>query len=160
MMMYRCCPYTQLSWSESGNCILWLFQGAAVDTLAKYVFTLIGTFAIGVCTELLRYYRTSLPRYVAAKFETSPFAQDALQALAYGVQMIFAYAMMLLVMTYESLLIGSVLFGLAVGFFITLRLQRAEAGDGAAAGALHVPLIVGGHSPCCDGGCETKSVKH
>lgn len=82
-----------------------------------------------------------------------------------------AYACMLLVMTYDSLLASSVLLGLVVGYFVTLVLREARRKDekrekdGAGAGTEDVSFESDGKQlhgdDCCElgylGGEENKS---
>jgi hypothetical protein len=135
--------------SKGGNCVLYLFQGAVVDSAAKYALAVVGTLLLGLALELIRFWRTRAARYVAS-WTTKTLVQDAASGLIYGVQMVIAYWLMLLVMLYGSGLFLSVIVGLAIGHCITAQLQRHNAAC-AEAWAL---LPASSTSPCCGEGAD------
>lgn len=47
----------QAASSHTVNCVLFLFEGAAVDTATKYAFAVIGVFCMGFANEMIRYVR-------------------------------------------------------------------------------------------------------
>jgi hypothetical protein len=144
--------FCQLSWTTGNYCILWLFQSANINTLTKYILSLIGTFLMGMGLELLRHYRGVMNRRMSLSGAYSPFTQDLVQALSYGVQMVLAYLLMLIVMTFETFFFLAIVLGLSVGHLVTLQMQRAAAADDSTQNK-HVPLnqTLIGHSPCCEG---------
>ena len=147
------------SLSKGGACILFLFQNAVVDTGGKYAAALFASLAMGVVVELLRVFRVFLAqRHFVFTHTMYPLALDIFLTLAFTVQMMFAYWLMLLVMLYEYVVFIFVLLGLAIGHFITLRLQRhylcpygskTTASTGSTK-MLYSPPASG--SPCCGDG--------
>jgi copper transporter 1 len=93
--------------SPGSNCVLFLFSSWGLDTAVKYAFGILGAFAMGVCFEVCRMQFPS--RFLNVFSKALMFGRRKLilkglslvSSLLYGVQMFFAYAMMLLVMTYE-----------------------------------------------------------
>lgn len=100
--------------SVGGMCILYLFKGASVDTATKYAFAIIGTFLLAFTVEGL----TMLRKLIDARFlKDSHAIQSFVLAILYGVQMVAAYWLMLLVMTYEAGLFTAIIVGLVAGNF-------------------------------------------
>ncbi|CAM9845974.1 unnamed protein product [Ectocarpus sp. 4 AP-2014] len=136
----------QSATSASVSCILFLFEGAGVDTKTKYVFAALGAFCMGFANEMIRYGRDRM-----AKTSGVCVGSDMKATLAFAVQMFLAYMLMLLVMLYEYVILIMIISGLAAGHLVTLRLsagrRRAALKDGAteASGAA-------GNSgtPCCN----------
>lgn len=135
----------QAASSESARCVLFLFEGAVVDSATKYAFAVMGAFAIGFATEIIRYYRAVL----AQKNGTN---MDLALTGAFVVQIFLAYALMLLVMLYEYVFLTFIILGLALGYFTTLRLTRARQAAAAANGMKMAPLPASASSgsPCCN----------
>ncbi|EKU21081.1 solute carrier family 31 (copper transporters) member 1 [Nannochloropsis gaditana CCMP526] len=117
---------------QDGYCILYLFQGAVVNTAGKYAGALIGTFFLAFSVEALRHFRLWMrlrrATVVLAHGEkegevvTGPPLRAQvlpifLEALLFGVHMFVAYLIMLLVMLYEWAIFISLLLGLAAGYF-------------------------------------------
>jgi copper transporter 1 len=118
MMMDKCSAmqngFQVAGWNE--NCILFLFRGWNVDNEVKYIFMLIGVLCMGLLNGSLAYARHRLmnnPRYTS-----SLFIRQIWLSLIYGIQMVLAYWMMLLVMTYETLIFIALIVGLVSGYFI------------------------------------------
>jgi Ctr copper transporter family len=112
---------------SNGSCVLWLFEGAVLDTAGKYVAALIGTFLLAFLNETIRYARARALQEKApfTAFATmTPVAKDFLLALGYGLQMLIAYWIMLLVMLYEVLIFVAILAGLAAGYFTFNRIDN------------------------------------
>jgi Ctr copper transporter family len=112
---------------SNGSCVLWLFEGAVLDTAGKYIAALIGTFLLAFLNEFIRYARARALQEKApfTGFATmSPVAKDFLLALGYGFQMLIAYWIMLLVMLYEVLIFVAILAGLAAGYFTFNRIDN------------------------------------
>ncbi len=136
-------------WFSPGSaCVLFLFGGWALDSAAKYGLGLVGAFLMASSNEGLSWLRRRLSPKLAGK------AARGLLSLVYAVQMMLAYFMMLLVMTYEGGLVICVIMGLAFGHFLFSVLlgpaPRGAASAGSAAGKLDNEN--GGHnSPCCGG---------
>lgn len=122
----------------SGRCILFLFSGFVLDEPWKYVLGLFLSFSMGVTNEVLLFLR----RWVSVKIEDKGKPWRILLCLIYGVHMILAYWMMLLVMTYETLIFFSIIFGLMVGNLVfqlvpvAIELKLSDAN---------------GSTPCCGG---------
>ena len=123
---------------SSGSCIIFLFPGFILDTPAKYALGIALAFSFGVFNEVLLFLR----RFVAAKIaDKSPVWRLSL-GLIYGVHMILAYWMMLLVMTYETLLFFAIVFGLIAGH---IGFQFVPQGKNPATQPIN------GSTPCCGG---------
>jgi hypothetical protein len=147
---------------SNGYCLIYLFQGAVLDTATKYACAVIGTVLLGVSLELLRFGRGELPARLTSgtvpscfSFAPDSVALDVVMAATYGLQMVIAYALMLLVMTYESIMVLAIVLGLSIGHFLTLRWHRAKMAAKQAAGCncyaaeptdQFAPLM---SSPCC-----------
>jgi Ctr copper transporter family len=158
---------------NGNSCVLFLFEGAVVDSATKYAFAVLGAFLMAMMNELLALLRKLYAARVRAWLErsdgdVSPLASmlaDVPVALAYGVQMVNAYWMMLLVMTYEMFLFTAIISGLVVGHFLfartlprVLERRRSRASE-------YMPLVGKhgsdahdndehgdhGHTPCCGG---------
>jgi copper transporter 1 len=136
-------------WFSPGSaCVLFLFPGWTLDTAAKYAVGLVGAFLMGGSNEGLSWARRRLSRKLAGT------AARGLLSLVYGLQMMLAYSIMLLVMTYEGGLILCVLSGLAFGHFlfsVLLSPRGAAAGTGGAAALEGGEESGGSNSPCCGG---------
>lgn len=133
--------------ADGGFCIKYLFEDAVVDTRTKYVFAVLGTFAMAMVVELLRLLRTRVgSRHVGFARRLSDGALDGVVVLLYAVQMCAAYWLMLLVMLYEYVIFIAIVLGLATGMLVSRRLDRRCFPHAAAAPAA-------GGTPCCDG-CE------
>jgi Ctr copper transporter family len=111
---------------SNGSCILWLFEGAVLDTAGKYIAALIGTFLLAFANEGIRYARArALQEKTPFKSlaTMSPAAKDFVLALGYGFQMLIAYWTMLLVMLYEIPIFVAILVGLMTGYFTFNRID-------------------------------------
>eukprot|EP00752_Nemacystus_decipiens_P009703 g8666.t1 len=120
----------QAATSASVNCILFLFEGAGVDTKTKYAFAALGAFAMGFANEMIRYGRDRM-----AKNLDVSVGSDIKKTIAFAVQIFLAYMLMLLVMLYEYVILIMIILGLGVGHLVTLRLtapqRRAATQNGA-----------------------------
>jgi hypothetical protein len=133
-------------YSKGNNCVLYLFQGAAVDTATKYGFALVGTLLLALVTEMLRVSRSFIAAgKVPGLARLPPLGVDATLALMFAVQMMAAYWLMLLVMLYEYVIFIFILLGLGVGHFIALQLQRKYLSS---TGGVSSSALSSG-SPCC-----------
>lgn len=114
------------SFSSKGSCLLWLFQDTLLNTRGRYAGAIIGTFLLAVFAEALRYGR-ALALQERFPFHNIHKAHPALRegglALAYGVQMMVGYWLMMLTMTYDPVLFSFILVGLVTGYFIFSRLD-------------------------------------
>jgi hypothetical protein len=152
-------PGFQETFSGGAPCVLFLFVGWALDTPWKYALGVIGAFAMGVCNDALLFSR----RWMTQKATTMSRAWMALPGLVYGVHMVLAYWMMLLVMTYEYVLFSALILGLVTGhliFSIYLPLKFDSAAASASEYTEHADdkkiLPFGGSrpsgsTPCCGG---------
>lgn len=135
-------------------CVLFLFQGWALDTQTKYVLGVLGAFAMGMLNEFIASRRTKWAEaFAKCKSPAAAATQTAdvnthttslllsepmiqpLQATKplmlshprlcalllgslYGLQMLNAYWLMLLVMLYEGSIFTAILLGLVFGFIL------------------------------------------
>jgi copper transporter 1 len=133
--------------SPGGACVLFLFSSWTLDTAAKYALGLVGAFLMGSSNEGLSWLR----RRLVNKFAGT--SARGLLSLVYGVQMMLAYFMMLLVMTYEGGMVLCVISGLAFGHFVfSVLLAPSKKAAGAPGAASKGGDESGGsNSPCCGG---------
>jgi solute carrier family 31 (copper transporter), member 1 len=97
-------------------CITFLFKGWGVDTHTKYAFMLICVFAMGILNGGLAYVRHRLVEY--SRQSSTVMINQLYLSLVYGIQIILAYWIMLLVMTYETGLFIALIIGLVLGYFV------------------------------------------
>lgn len=98
------------------HCILFLFQGWNIDNHAKYAGAVIGVFFMGLLNGALVFIRHFLnSRY---QENSSLLLHQLYLSVVYGIQIVFAYWLMLLVMTYETGIFISLIFGLVIGHFL------------------------------------------
>ena len=98
------------------NCILFLFRGWNVDSQVKYAFTLIGVICMGILNGAFAYIRQRI--ITKWKGSSSLLVYQAYLSVLYGMNIVLAYWIMLLVMTYETGIFIAVIFGLVLGHFI------------------------------------------
>lgn len=136
--------------ANGGACVLFLFQGAIVNTAVRYGFAVLGAFLIAFTVELLRWFRThTSKREFSVVREAGELALDACLFVLYAAQMCLAYWLMLLVMLYEYGFFIAIVGGLGFGLVFTRVLDRRFFPDSVA----HVAH----GTPCCDGGQATGS---
>lgn len=108
----------QSAWSHP-TCLKFLFSSATVDTLPKYIFSVLGSMVLSIFFEGLKALETQLAENASHKRVKS--------TLLYLIHMFIAYCIMLLVMTYEPIIFTAILLGLAMGhFFFFPRKQEQE----------------------------------
>lgn len=135
-------------------CVLFLFEGANVDTPTKYVFALLGAFLMSFANEIIRWARSHTAlgtfRFTRNLSETS---LDVLLGTLFAVQMVDAYFIMLLVMLYEFVFFITIILGLGVGHVVTRRLDRkfASRSAGSETGRRKETSLEASTSPCCGG---------
>ncbi|CAN0390761.1 unnamed protein product [Pylaiella littoralis] len=136
----------QAAVTDSVSCVLFLFEGAVVDSKTKYAFAAIGVFLMGFAVEMIRYGRDRM-----AKSLDVSVASDLKSASAFCVQMLLAYMLMLLVMLYEYVFLIMILLGLTTGYLTTLRLSAPRRRAALNNGAKTPPEFSGGSgAPCCN----------
>lgn len=143
------------TWSENQWCVLLWFEGWTLDTKAKYAMALILIFVMATSNEGFSMLRRKMgPGQNQVPSSTLQLAR----VLLYGAQMIVAYLLMLVVMTYEINLCMSLLVGLMSGhYFFTLRPAARETQHKSRLGELgsmREPLAkqhMSSHTPCCGG---------
>ena len=139
--------------STVGNtCVLFLFQGAAVDTATKYAFAILGVFVIAFLNEILRWTRAHLSLRTFGFSRTySQNGIDISVSLLFAVQMILAYWIMLFIMLYEYVFFIAIIAGLGIGHYVTRILDRHYART-ARSDSLGTGIISeSSTSPCCGG---------
>ena len=143
------------SWSQDPNayCVLLWLRGWTLDTRTKYLMGLVLIFCMGLANEWLSQYRR---RYQGHTTDEGPSVQtkNMIQSALYGLQMVVAYLMMLVVMTYEPFLFAALVLGLTVGHYLFNSPQpvvgRSSAEkDGLLQASNPAELRTG--SPCCGG---------
>ena len=135
-------PYSSLSPPpKGGSCILYLFQGAVVNTAGKYSAAIIGTFFLAFSVEALRHFRFWMrlrrARQTSAAVAAGKEGREGgggnvraqvlpilLEAFLFGSHMFIAYLVMLLVMLYEWAIFISLVLGLTTGYF-TMEMWEA-----------------------------------
>eukprot|EP01084_Bolivina_argentea_P278643 476097_1 len=118
--------------APGGMCILWLFDGNVLDTKERYAGFLILTFLLGIFVELTRLVRGGIlsekkPFQAAAKLNDT--TKDLLLMLLFGIQLLGAYFLMLIVMLYEPWMFFMVIAGLMTGYFIAVRFSGIYGGS-------------------------------
>ncbi|CAM9681748.1 unnamed protein product [Laminaria digitata] len=79
-----------------------------------------------------------------------------LKTLAFAIQMLMAYFLMLLVMLYEYVFLISIILGLSVGHLLSLRLASWRKEALRANGEKTPPDVMGSSgAPCCNTGTST-----
>ena len=124
MMMDKCMAMQNGFQFATGNdhCIVFLFPGWNVDSRLKYVFTIIGVFCLGLLNGAFIYGRHLFTSRRDMNLSIRKYQMYL--SLMYGIHMLLAYWMMLLVMTYEASIFIALLLGLVVGHFIFGLLQN------------------------------------
>eukprot|EP00904_Undaria_pinnatifida_P002268 jgi/Undpi1/12041/HiC_scaffold_4.g01740.m1 len=136
----------QSATKASVNCVLFLFEGAGVTSETKYAFAVIGVFLLGFANEMIRHGRDRM-----AKNSDGSFGNDLHRTVAFSIQMLLAYFLMLLVMLYEYVFLIAIILGLSGGHLVTLKLLASskkrleEAGDKAPPSG-----AASSGSPCCN----------
>merc|ERR1712188_200782 len=100
--------------TDGNTCMLSLFKGWVVDSPTKYVFAVLGTFCFAFFNEGFVFVR----RMYAMRYAHETIALKAPIAVFYGIQMVFAYWLMLLVMTYEAWIFTAIITGLSAGHLV------------------------------------------
>lgn len=106
------------------RCITFLFKNWNVDTHAKYAGMLVGVFLMGFVNGFLVYLRHRLLKLNLGG--SSLVLNQIYLSLVYGVQIVIAYWIMLLVMTYETGLFIVLIFGLVFGYFLFGYIQARQ----------------------------------
>jgi hypothetical protein len=152
-------------------CVMYLFPNWNADTPAKYAVCVIASFLSAVAIEAIAYLRRRFERkYLRSRDDGSVPPAEVffyVGSLLYGIQLFFAYIVMLVVMLYETVMFIAVLVGFVCGhaFFSVylLRTTRRAANqldtESVAhlnSGAANVDEAVNAddvvtHSPCCGG---------
>ncbi|UJR22024.1 hypothetical protein I4U23_025096 [Adineta vaga] len=138
------------------QCLLFLFPGWNINTHLKYVFAIIGVFCLGLSNELLIHSRHLLSTRLNTR--SSLIVHQLCLSFVYGIHMLLAYGIMLLVMTYDVGFFITLLLGLVSGHFIfgIIRCRND------ALSSEKTPLIglAGQHlslsTPCCQSTNEVK----
>ncbi|KNC73628.1 hypothetical protein SARC_13814 [Sphaeroforma arctica JP610] len=105
------------------NCITYLFDGWVLDTPFKYAGATVLTFLVTVFVQVLSKVRMKLEQ-AQVKSQLADQRQPRVSELLLNsslvlVSVTFGYWVMLLTMTYSVILFLAVVFGLAVGHFLT-----------------------------------------
>ena len=95
---------------EGNTCIVYLFPSWVISSRGKLVGACFGTVFLGIFVEWIVRQRSHMMK----KVESAP-AKLAISALFYSTQLVFAYTLMLLIMTYSGPLVLSVILGLVLG---------------------------------------------
>jgi Ctr copper transporter family len=117
---------------SNGFCVVWLFEGFVLDSAGKYIGALILTFLLAFANETIRFFRARALQEKApftSLTTVSPATKDGLLALGYACQMLVAYWIMLLVMTYEVLIFVAILTGLLAGYLSFNRFDNRRKRD-------------------------------
>ena len=109
-------------------CILFLFRNSVVDSSVKYGFAVVGVFMLGVLNEFFALLRRFCINYFEGGNGNGSFraGPSGVLALLYAVQMVNAYFLMLLVMTFDNIIFSFAIFGLMFGHFVALSLRDDE----------------------------------
>eukprot|EP01080_Neovahlkampfia_damariscottae_P004861 gene4861-8455_t len=130
--------------ANGGPCILFLFSGWNVNTAVKYAMVMVACFVMGLSNEGLSLLRRRCSIWFNGKSELL----KSVPALIYAVQMMIAYSMMLLIMTYEIGVFMCLILGLAFGnFLFSLKFLQPKPSKDEKSKA----ILPGGTTPCCTG---------
>jgi hypothetical protein len=151
------------------NCAMFIFAGWNVDSVVKYVFAVIACVLLAFSIEAIAYFRkwysgTFLARKKAAEASKMLEVWRYVPSLLYGVQMFFAYMVMLLVMLYETIFFIALLVGFICGhaLFSVYLPRQCECSPAIESAGDSTQLLVDrmklqtktedvAHSPCCGG---------
>jgi len=115
------------------DCTILLFREWTLTSAGAFAGGVIGTFLLGITTEALTWWRrTHLSK--AKALQDKPAAYRGAMALAFTVQVMCGYFLMLIAMTYQAELFIGVIVGLGCGHFLFNVTQ---------------PVGTGGTDPCC-----------
>eukprot|EP00759_Apiculatamorpha_spiralis_P004735 PhF_6_TR12881/c0_g1_i4/m.20262 len=109
------------SFSKNATCILLWFSGWTIDNEGKYAAAIIGVFVMGVLVGYFPYVHYSLSLRPARR------GYRVLRTMLYGLQMTFAYLLMLATMLYETFIFMAVICGLMTGYFLNLEMLDKSA---------------------------------
>ena len=126
--------------SVNGTCILFLFAGANINTQGKYAIAMIMTFVMAFSNEGFAFGRK---RILTSHIKST--VKVATECFLYGTQMVVAYWLMLLVMTYEAGIFTMLILGLVSGHFTFQMIENRSKKHN------EDPLIVSSGTPCCGG---------
>lgn len=137
-------------------CSLFLFETWVLDTPIKYVAALFGTIAMSILSEVMRVYRLRWDRD-----HEEGLTKDITLSIAYGIHMLNAYFLMLLIMLYDTCILVAIIVGLSAGHFLARRMNHydqrrlyevlpdAKAVNPALVGDPMAFESIAGQSPCC-----------
>jgi hypothetical protein len=116
----------QASWSKdsAAYCVLLWFGGWTLDTRAKYAMGVLLVFAAGASNEAFLVARR---KFTLSRWRVGSELRHVVDAALYGLQMILAYLLMLVVMTYEIVLFVALVLGLATGHYCFHRYLNTPA---------------------------------
>ena len=114
----------QLGFGPNQPCVLFLFPGWVMNDAGKYFAGCLGAFLMPVAIVVLQSIRELVVETSASKGRVTGFLYDALAAFLFGLQMFFAYAVMLLTMTYEAVIFSCIMAGFALAWFGLRRVKR------------------------------------
>ena len=147
---------------EDTNCVIYLFRSWVITSRGFLVLACIGTVLLGILLESLVWVRR---KYLLPKSSARHIAPHAsvvrkimIPVLCYGIQLLFGYLLMLIVMTYSGPLVISVIMGLVLGNVIFLWRDSFILNRGTSEStSIHSLSLVKeddhrGFTPCCDNG--------
>ena len=108
--------------TQNGLCTLFLFPSGQLDTSAKYFFAWVGTVALALAVDAIAYFRR---KHVVRALADSPALRRAADSLLFAAQIVAAYWVMLVVMTYSGPLFVAVLVGLTLGHAVFTEYSAA-----------------------------------
>ena len=95
--------------SEAAACVVFLFENWVLDSAAKYAFAVVGTFFLAMVPEALTWLRhKKIAKMRRERHKLRLFAY----AVAFFIQVVVSYWLMLIVMTYSTYLFLAVVFGI------------------------------------------------
>ncbi|CAL1170792.1 unnamed protein product [Cladocopium goreaui] len=129
----------QIAIGSAQPCALFLFPGWVVDTPAKYFGACFAAFLMPTVIVLIQILREKVLE--SSKNSSRTFGLDALAAAWYGLQMMFAYFLMLLAMLFETGIFLCICFGFVASFLLLQRYKRYK-------GVTGEKVAMDG-APCC-----------
>jgi hypothetical protein len=102
---------------HKSDCVILLFREWKLDAAWKFALGVLGTFSLGIFTELLTWSRRHVISGSAA-MRRRPAAYRMSMGLAFTVQCAIGYLLMLAAMTYQAELFIAVVCGLGLGHLL------------------------------------------
>lgn len=95
-----------------------LFSGWSLNSRTGIFLLCFGILFLGILYQGIKHLRVYIHRDIPILNHTAFSREHALQTLLYGVQIVFSYILMLVIMTYNVWVFICTVVGLGIGFFL------------------------------------------